>query len=277
MNENELAYTAGYIDGDGCFYIGEIKTSPFFQDTFSIISTHIDNIEWFKNRFDGNIQTKVSRQKNRVPSYHFVFNKKGYEDLENILPFLIEKRQECEIFLKFRNPIYKEDRNAFVKAMKILKNDTHLIPCSIKDKIESIRNTITPTEKDFAYLAGFIDAECSLDINRTIQKRGINYTYRAQLQCNNTKAPFFFWASQRFGGQFHFLDKSHIKNCRNQMLWRIANLQIDPVLQGIHPFLVHKKPMCEQMIKLRQKVISKDFEGRTEIYERVRHLNSSII
>ena len=25
MNENDLAYTAGYIDGDGCFFIGEIK------------------------------------------------------------------------------------------------------------------------------------------------------------------------------------------------------------------------------------------------------------
>ncbi len=277
MNDTDLAYTAGYIDGDGCFFIGEIKTSPFVQDTFSIISTHIDNIEWFKNRFDGNIHTKQSRQKNRVPSYHFVFTKKGYVDLEKILPFLIEKRQECEIFLKFRNPLYKEDRNALIKAMKILKTETHIIHNSIKEDVESVRNTIIPNENDFAYLAGFIDAECSLDINKTFQKRGVTPYYRAQLQCNNTKAPFFFWASQRFGGQFHFLDKSHLMNCRNQMLWRISNLQIDPLLKGVFPFLIHKKPMCEQMIELRKKVISKDFEGRSEIYDKVRHLNSSII
>tara|TARA_R110000868_G_C10943864_1_gene767308 strand:- start:2000 stop:2833 length:834 start_codon:yes stop_codon:yes gene_type:complete len=277
MDEIELAYAAGYIDGDGCFYIGEIKTSPYFQDTFSIISTHIDNIEWFKNRFDGSIQAKISRQKNRAPSYHFVFNKSGYESINDIYPFLIEKQNECKIFLNFRKPSMKDERLTLIKTMKILKNETYLIPHSLKDDIESIRNTIIPTLNDFAYLAGFIDAECSLDINRAMQKRGTTPTYRAQLQCNNTKSPFFYWASQRFGGQFHFLNKSHIKNCRNQMLWRISNLQIDPILQGIYPFLVHKKPICEQMIKLRKAVINKDFSSRKTIYEKVRHLNNLVI
>lgn len=277
MDETWLAYAAGYIDGDGCFYIGEIKTSPFFQDTFSIISTHIDNIEWFNDNFEGTINAKQSRQKNRLPSYHFVFSKEGYKFLPRIRSFLIEKSQECDVFLNFRNPSFKDSRNALVKAMKILKEESNIVRISLKQEIESIRNTFTPTKMDYAYLAGFIDAECSLDINKVMQKRGKTPTYRAQLQCNNTKSPFFFWASKNFGGQFHFLDKSHLPNCRNQMLWRISNLQLDTILQGVYPFLVHKKPMCKAMIELRKKVLSKDFSGREEIYQKVRHLNQSII
>lgn len=278
MKATDYAYTAGYIDGDGCFFVGEIKTSPFFQDTFSIISTHFDNIEWFKSRFNGSIHTKKSKQKNRVPSYHFVFTKEGYEDLFKIRPYLVEKQQECDVFLKFRDPIFKNERNSLLKSMSILKNESYLIPKSIKESVEAIKNTVVPTEIDFAYLAGFIDAECSLDINQRMQKRGKNPTYRPQLQCNNTKSPFFYWASARFGGQFHFLDKSHIKNCRNQMIWRISNLQLDPILKGVYPFLVHKKPICELMIKLRQLTIPrKNLDLRKEIYEKVRHLNNPII
>lgn len=277
MDETWLAYAAGYIDGDGCFYIGEIQTSPFFQDTFSIISTHFDNIEWFNDHFEGTIQVKKTRQKNRIPSYHFVFSKEGYKFLPRIRPHLIEKTQECDVFLNFRNPSFKASRASLIKAMKILKEESNIVRVSLKQEIESIRNTSIVTKMDYAYLAGFIDAECSLDINRVMQKRGKTPTYRAQLQCNNTKFPFFFWASKKFGGQFHFLDKSHLPNCRNQMLWRISNLQLDTILQGVYPFLVHKKPICEEMMKLREKVLSKDFSGREEIYQKVRHLNQTII
>lgn len=276
MNETWLAYAAGYIDGDGCFYIGEIKTSPFFQETFSIISTHLDNIEWFKEHFEGTIQVKKTKQKNRAPSYHFVFSKEGYKFLPRIKPFLVEKVQECEVFLKFRSKIFIKERKPLLQAMKILKEKSNVILHSLKTDIESIRNDITPSEEDFAYLAGFIDAECSLDISKTMQKRGKNPSYRAQLQCNNTKSPFFYWASKRFGGQFHFLDKSHLPNCRNQMLWRIANLQLDPILVKILPFLVHKKPICEQMIELRKLILSGEISGRESIYQKVRHLNQSI-
>ena len=276
MNETWLAYAAGYIDGDGCFFLGEIKTSPFVQDTFSVISTHFDNIEWFQDHFEGTIQVKKSRQKNRIPSYHFVFTKEGYKFLPRIKPFLIEKKEECEVFLNFRNPAFKDSRKSLIKAMKILKEESNIVRFSLKDHLESIRNTSIPTDMDYAYLAGFIDAECSLDISKTLQKRAKLFSYRVQLQCNNTKSPFFFWAARKFGGQFHFLDKSHLPNCRNQMLWRIANLQIDPILKGVYPFLVHKKPICEELIKLREKVHSRDFSGREEIYQKVRHLHQSI-
>ena len=112
MDETELAYAAGYIDGDGCFCLGRIKTSPFYQETFSIVSIHQENIEWFDKKFKGSILVKKPKQRNRFPSFHFVFSKEGYEDLPKILPFLIEKPNECTTFLEFRNANgdFKEER-----------------------------------------------------------------------------------------------------------------------------------------------------------------------
>lgn len=292
ITQTDIAYTAGYIDGDGCFFIGKIKTSPFYQDTFSIISTDIENIEWFKSRFNGNIHIKKTRQINRVPSYHFVFSKEGMNVLHDIYPYLVEKKEECNVFLQFIKR--SANRDYLVKAMKILKNESNLIHHSHKENIESIRNTIVPSELDFAYLAGFVDAECSLDINRTIHKNSKNFTYRIQLQCNNTKFPFFYWASQRFGGQFHFLDKSKKINCRNQMLWRVSCVSLLPILEGIFPFLKHKKQNCAKMIECQkltpprkgspspnhpqyEEFFAPIRQKKEEIYFQVRHLNNTII
>lgn len=295
MNElTDFAYAAGYIDGDGCFYIGKIKTSPFYQDTFSIISTHLENIEWFNTHFKGTIQVKTSRQKNRVPSYHFVFNKAGYEDLDHIRPFLVEKNHECLTFKHFRNPDDKHRRDIWIEVMGKLKHQSYLMQTSIKEDVEEIRNTVKPTIEDFAYLAGFIDAECSIGIQKTMQRRAKNPNYRIHLQCNNSKSPCFYWLAQRFGGQFHFIDKSHLKNRRNQMSWRLSCNHLAPILKQVLPFLKHKKQICEEMIKFQQLAYSRkgapspnspkysDFyrpilEAREAIYHKVSHLNKTII
>jgi hypothetical protein len=211
--------------------------------------------------------------------------------LDRINEFLVEKKDECRLFKEFRESIGKCLKQPLSEKMKDLKNNHGLISSSIKDELTKTRNTITPNREDFAYLAGYIDAECSLDINKTMQKNGKSPVYRPQLQCNNTKSPFFYWAAKRFGGQFHFLDKSHLPNCRNQILWRISNLQLDPILKGILPFLTSKKPICEKMIQLRQLTFSGKermspnhpgfgewyesiAHSRKLIYEEVRHLNS---
>ena len=286
MNNTDYAYAAGYIDGDGCFQIGNQRWGSHLV----IVSIRKEPIMWFADRFDGSIRAIQPRTSNRSVSYHFRFTNKGLQHLPDISNYLVEKKRESWTFQDFRKAIGEEFKNPLITKMDHLKEKVGLIECSIKEELTSIRNTIKPSMEDFSYLAGFIDAECSLDISRRMQKRGKTFTYRPQLQCNNTKAPFFYWASQRFGGQFHFLDKSCIKNCRNQMIWRISNRQLDPILEGVYPFLTSKKLICEKMIELRQTTKSKGWLGansprfndyykvtaeeRELIYQQVRHLNS---
>jgi hypothetical protein len=289
MNSTDFAYAAGYIDGDGCFQIGNQRWGSHLV----IVSVRKEPINWFMDHFEGSCRAIHPRTSNRFISYHFRFSEKGLESLKNIYPYLVEKRQECEIFSEYRNSFGESLKSPLAEKMNMLKNCFGLIQNNIKEELTAIRNTISPTIEDFAYLAGYIDAECSLDINRRMQPKGKTFTYRPQLQCNNTKYPFFYWASARFGGQFHFLDKSHIPNCRNQIIWRISNVQLDSILEGVCPFLTSKKPICEMMKELRKltfkgtgrmspnhpnfsewyKAIS---VSRESIYEKVRHFNNSI-
>lgn len=284
MKETDFAYSAGYIDGDGCFQIGKKWDSHL-----TISSVSKPSIIWFAESFDGHLRCHRRNDGIRRPAFYFRFSEKGLKFLPKIHPYLVEKKEECSVFQRFREFVGKSAKTDVAEEMKRLKHNANLINQSIKSEVEEIRNTIKPCIEDFAYLAGFVDAECSIDINRRMQAKGKTFTYRPQLQCNNTKAPFFYWSSQRFGGQFHFLDKSHIPRCRNQMLWRISNAQLDPILEGIYPFLKTKKEICEQLIELRKSTHSKNrispnhpqfmeiyrpiAERREAIYHKVRHLN----
>lgn len=289
MNSTDFAYAAGYIDGDGCFQVGNQRWGSHLV----IVSIRKEPINWFMDRFDGSVRALHPKTSNRSISYHFRFSDKGLLSLDNISKYLVEKKDESIVFKKFRNSYGETNKLPFIEKMKFLKEQDGLIPFSIKKELTDIRNTITPTEEDFAYLAGYIDAECSLDICKTMQNKGKTLTYRPQLQCNNTKSPFFYWASARFGGQFHFLDKSHLPNCRNQVIWRISNIQFDPILEGIYPFLTSKKPICELMIEFRKLTyrgigrVSPNHPNfsewyasiaatRKSIYDKIRHLNNSI-
>ena len=288
MKETDYAYAAGYIDGDGCFQIGNQKWGSHLV----VVSVRKEPIMWFAERFDGCIRAIQPRITNRSVSYHFRFTIKGLKHLPSIAKYLVEKSFEASLFEDYRNAFGEEFKNPLIERMNYLKTQFGLIESSIKERLTDLRNTSQPTQEDFAYLAGYVDAECSLDISRTMQKNGKTFTYRPQIQCNNTKAPFFIWVSQRFGGQFHFLNKSHIPNRRNQMLWRISNLQLDPILEGILPFLISKKPICEKMIELRKTTHGKGWmstnnprfenyysptaEQRELIYQQVRHLNNTI-
>lgn len=287
MKSTDFAYAAGYIDGDGCFEVGNQK----WGSHFTIVSTKKESINWFSDHIEGTIRIVKPSGYGKHSSYHFRFSKRGLEMLDEISKYLVEKKEEYSVFKQFRESRGKENKKPFIEKMKFLKNKKWLIHNSIKEELHSIRNTITPTLEDFAYLAGFIDAECSLDICRKKQNKNKTFTYTPQIQCNNTKSPFFYWVSQRFGGQFHFIEKSKISKAhRNQFTWRISYKQLDPILVGIHPFLTSKKLICEKMLELRKITITKGrrspnhpqfdewylpfAKAKDSIYEQVRHLNS---
>lgn len=288
MQKTEFAYAAGYIDGDGCFGF-----SNTFTYSLSITTICEENARWFSDRFDGTLSSRKSRDPSRKPAFVFRFNIEGLKQLPYIEPYLVEKKQECEIFRKFSDIFLRKDKTSLYNEMKSLKHEKNLIEKSIKNEIELLKNTIIPSEEDFAYLAGFVDSECSLDISKTMHKNGKNPCYRCQIQCNNTKAPFFYWSASRFGGQFHFLDNSNKINRRNQMLWRISCAQLTPILEGIYPFLIAKKNICKKMIDFQETTYDKKgspspnhpkynefykpiFKARESLYLEVRHLNSSI-
>lgn len=247
MKTTDFAYAAGYIDGDGCFSIANN-----FTYSLSICTIHIENAKWFKDRFEGTFSRRSPRDNTRKEVFTFRFNTKGLKILPEIERFLVEKKEECDLFKKCADVFLRRDKEIFFLEMKRLKNECNLIFHTMKQEVSSIEKSIIPTEEDFAYLAGFIDAECSLDILRRKQPRGGQYSYVAQIQCNNTKLPFFKWVAQRFGGNFYFVNNSKYSNRRNQMIWRLRGKDCYPILEKVSHFLNHKKPICDEIIKLRE-------------------------
>ena len=199
IKKTDLAYAAGYIDGDGCFYVEKLFVGNRFKFRcfMAINSTEIENLQWFQRIFGGTLTSKQSMKNGHKPIHRLVIKSKNLELLKNIEPFLIEKFDEFKLFEKFRNPDFKQSRDFLLKEMDFLKNHANIIKISIKNEIEYLRNTIIPTNEDFAYLAGWVDSECCLNINKSHPKNRPNPTYKILLQCNNTKFPCFYWLSAK--------------------------------------------------------------------------------
>lgn len=245
MENATYAYAAGYIDGDGCFCISTKLTY-----SLSVSTIHKENAEWFKRNFEGTFSNRLPRCKGKHEIFTFRFNVKGLQILPKIETYLVEKQKESILMRKFADIFFRKDKKHLYDEMKVLKFETNLITRSMKSILDQTEQTIIPTIEDFAYLAGFVDAECSLDILKRKQPRGGQYSYVAQIQCNNTKIPFFEWVAKRFGGNFYFLNTSKHGNRRNQMIWRLRGRNCYDVLRQISPFLNHKKRICDEILKL---------------------------
>lgn len=291
-----LAYTAGYIDGDGCFHLGkEVRKGKVKYSAKLIISSVNPCIlNWLKSIFVGSVR-KVKRRKmpkGHKDQYHFIFENKSFKKIPNILinQLLVEKRFEGALFMSFLHSRSKEDKELCIDELIEEKNHAQLVKNTDKEEFESIRNTIEPTEFDFCYLAGFIDAECCLGIQRYVPKGKPNRVYKILLQCNNTKRPFFKWALQRFGGQIHFIERKKSMSQRDQLCWRLSAKSLYPILKRIKPHIKYKLPVCEELIKFYEttipleNIVSRNssafaemylpiLEDRERIFHRVKALN----
>lgn len=256
IEKHVLAYTAGYTDGDGCFSITRTQrpNGTFkYRCSFIISSTDKNIIDFFCKNFPGvrrlsDDRVKYTKQK---PQYHFIIRgKKSISFIEMIIPFLVEKKEEAIIFCNFIKSNCIEEKEFFMKKIKEVKDSCNLIFESDKKILSEHLNSIIPCELDFAYFAGFIDAECSLGIFRSKTKTNPNFVYKMLIQCGNTKLPIFKWIMSRFGGRVHFVERrSKNINHRDFFTWRLCSKSLANILPNIFPYLKYKQPVCAELIK----------------------------
>ncbi len=112
MIDTELAYLAGIIDGEGCFFIGLFKTKATkfllnYQTYIKISNNEKSLIDWVHEKAGAtNIQQERLTRKSSV-------NRSCYSSqitgatldalLPKIYPYLIIKRRQCEIMIKMRS------------------------------------------------------------------------------------------------------------------------------------------------------------------------------
>jgi hypothetical protein len=270
INKFDIAYISGYIDGDGCFYIGHDRTGKRLKPkpTLSIIivSTNKDILLEFQTKYGGSVNLEKKEFDNRKAVYHFTLKKYDSMKLaQKMVRYLVEKKEECETALEYADTKDLQCEYDFIDKINIIRDVANLVSHYHVNEFTKVRNTIVPKDHDFAYLAGFIDAECSLNIQKYKPKNKPNYVYKILLQCNNTKAPVFKWLMQRFGGHIHFVDRRKYK-LKNQLTWRLSGRALSKILHDICPHLRHKKPVCEQLIKFYATTLINGGARHTEIF-----------
>lgn len=145
MTDTELAYLAGIVDGEGCFFIGLFRTKATknllnYHTYIKISNTEKSLIDWVHEKAGAtNIQQdRLSRKS--------LFDRRCYSSqitgttldalLPKIYPYLIIKRRQCEIMMRMRSTFTPHRR----LQKKQISQETHDIRYQCYLEIRSINS-----------------------------------------------------------------------------------------------------------------------------------------
>jgi hypothetical protein len=149
--DTDLAYMAGIVDGEGCFYMGIIPkkkgdgyVSEHYRGLLKIDNTDYVLIDWLNQTFSGTNSAATrttSTQRFTREVFSWIATGDRLLDLcEQILPYLTIKKKQCEIMIRFRktyterlgsNKVSKENlevRQTCFEEIRKLNSRFHLHP-----------------------------------------------------------------------------------------------------------------------------------------------------
>lgn len=98
--EHEIAYAAGFFDGEGAFvarYQESNKTKYFAAD---LANTYLPVLDWHKERFSGTIVKRLEKYNANKQCYGWrVTSSNAYNYIAAILPFLQYKEEHAKFML----------------------------------------------------------------------------------------------------------------------------------------------------------------------------------
>ena len=110
--ETDLAYIAGFVDGEGHILILSANTGTSFVAQLGISNTNVEILEWIQEIFGGYIYDK-QKVKGRKQGYQIRWNRRNRvkEILTLLLPYLKVKRAQAEVVIEFCELLDKSDRS----------------------------------------------------------------------------------------------------------------------------------------------------------------------
>ena len=261
---NDIIYFAGYTDGDGCFSITYLNKK--FRPNFIISSTNFMIINYILENFGGSVRGYSKKTPIQKPVYYITkIGSEAYAFAKKLFSYLIQKKKECDLFISFFDSSSKNEKLEIIQKLKFQHREADLISIDDIAKLKVI-DPIIPTEEDFIYMAGFIDAECNFTISKYKPKNKPNFVYKIMLQLNDTKSPMFYWIKSRFGGFCCFFKRK--EPLKNQITWRLTGKSLYPFLKQIVPYLRYKKPVCEKLIEFYETTLQNGGARHTEKFRK---------
>lgn len=114
---NILNYLAGIIDGEGCISIAKVKPNGFnktprffFKLTIEMQDKKV--IDYLAVNFNRNIMEKKAYGNKKRPSYRIDWQAdKASEILTKVKPYLIGKKEQAELGIKYQKHISSKNRS----------------------------------------------------------------------------------------------------------------------------------------------------------------------
>lgn len=112
----DLAYAAGYIDGEGCFRWG---SSP----RVSVKTTYPHVLKWLQHTFGGTVAQVSSGEGNLRSAFEWnIYGKAAIAACGMLLPYLKEKREQASILMQIMEfPPNSEARRRRIESLSKLK------------------------------------------------------------------------------------------------------------------------------------------------------------
>jgi hypothetical protein len=143
-----IAYLAGLIDGEGCFYIGHVKQGKYgnglqWHSMLKITSCDEPLIVWLEDFFGGSKDSRyrwTSKKKFTRPVYTWQATGPMLDYLlPKVLCYLVIKRKQCKVMIKYRltaknignkrlSPEITEERLKLMNEMRNLNSRYHEHP-----------------------------------------------------------------------------------------------------------------------------------------------------
>lgn len=292
--KNLFAYAAGYIDGDGCLYIGTYIQQPkiitVYEYSIQVVSVKKTVLNYFQGIFGGAIRIKPFKKRHRTAFCWTIKNVVCINFAQSIYPFLIDKKTQCNIFIKFTEHITRNNfktvnnlvidkRISLIEQIRKERQMAYEITKEFVDSLKDISKTVTINPSiDYPYLAGLMDAEGCFRIKYWKPKNRPNNVYNITIEVGNTRYPILKWLVERFGGSVCYIPQKAKRKASGT--WTLSAAALYEILPKIRPHLITKQEVCDKLIEFQQTILPNGgdrhsdlfralFEKRREVRERI--------
>lgn len=136
------------------------------------------------------------------------------------------------------------------------------------------------TKEQIAYIAGVVDSDGCIHINKSPQKLGRSIDYTTEITIVNTNEKLITWINNLVKGSIYNHKFKNVKH-KDTFRWRISRKVALKLLKQIEPYLVIKKEQALIAISLEQRKVLgttnklpiKELSFREKVYTKIKQLN----
>ena len=269
-----LSYLAGLVDGDGYFVVAkDFRTPrivhPYYRTTLGVQQLWPGNaLRLFAAVFDGKVTQWPSSAGARMARSQ-LHGHKCHAATRKLLPYLLVKRDQALISLevgRLRREAQAKSTECYARLeaareTALSLNDGSWIGSGKPLPVAAVLrgyDRLGPTALGWtrrevhAYLAGIIDSDGNLRVEKKRVRRMLAPLYRINIRCAQVvPSPAVALLAKTFGGHLA-VRKSRMPNQRDLVLWSLHDRAAMRALEALAPYLLVKQAEANLLLDLRR-------------------------